>query len=1474
MPKLNSARIVNLVYNNDHRHIHNEIFNFYGGENALINMENGGGKSVIIQFLKQPILPLVNIKDRKIENFFKSTNKPPTYIMLEFKLDNNSGYLLVGICLKMRVYSSSKYEDINSNDEKMDFFTFISGPYNKANKFDLQNFPVMYQEKGLTKVYEFQDMWNILKKEESKGTYKIQCFKKYNKKEYYKQLVDFKIYPREWKDLMVKINEQESGINEIFDNAKTSQKLLEYWILDAIEKNLNIDNKNYSQDLEVYVDEVIRVEKELMNKVIYENFITDINSFNEKIDDLIENENGLEITKLKIYKIYNYLNKKIEELKEEKECLDEQNAGLNMDLEELKFSRESYIYHNKNDELIILKEGEDRLKERITKAKEILRELEFERDLLIAAQKYSQIINLESSINSKKIRLNKIEDSNINVSREINKIKFNLKLKYENIIKELENKFSDCKKKILELDNKLNINTEKIENLSNEKNDISSKQSVAKKVIEDTKDAEKELNEKYNIVIERYLTDEPITPIKEIVGRKERDVQELKERIKEIDLRIDSVGSHKKTETNKLKELNVEVNKQSIVLAEIKSEIENYHNALNKCSIHLSKYKDLNIEDVFNKDKLNNYFTSKIQYYKGVEEKVIGELSHIQKELDNIENNNFYIDENFLNVLKEKDIEFETGVQFINTNTAFQNKKTKEKVLNDIPFLPYCIVVSDRSLGEIMELDLDTYTTQMIPIISKGILNSISVNYIGNTIALDDKVKFILSYNKRVLEKESLKKYQEELERQLEDIKAKKKSVADTISELISSKDILLSFQYDDRYIAEKENELENAIRKQESINQKIEETEKTIVEKEKEIERLNNEKLNITQDINNKRKIIEALKKFDLQNEKYLESRKMINKYAQRLKQIDITMSELKEKNSDLRQGLKDQQLRKYQISENIKNKKEKYEEYKEATGNVGEITDKAIDVLESELKEWSAKINTQEIESLRIDIERDKKTKEGLQKELSRLPVTEDDYKNIIYEEERHDKVLLDIKKKEKVIEEYDSELKYVSEKRAQKEGEVNNIRRTIIDQYNKEPRPKYEIKNIDFGKREKDILEHIKNNGEKIQRIETIIKGLETASSKIESSNIEVLKDDVDSSTLNYNNMEDIKRDIKKILQEYNMFNNKILDCKGAIKTDFQALTLKYENKISSLEEVLSSAEKILSDINNNRRFIKVKEYFIHCIEKINAKIEGIKLTEQKLEDNKESIARMCFDYIKLVYDEIMKINKNSKIMIHGKKRNMLLVEMDEITPNGKDTIKQYIEQCSNIIKDLKKNNEDSSKIRKKIQVLMSTRELLNQVSNLSHVKIKTYKIDINPENSGTKLWEEAIVDNSGGEKFVVYFTVFVTILSYIRSNNLDEDDKVIIMDNPFGPITSEHLLKPLFDIAKQYRTQLICFTDLKQHAIYECFDLIYLLKIIPYSYDKNKEYVDVIEQKNNLEIEVLDKAVYRLKTYEGTQLELGV
>lgn len=57
----------------------------------------------------------------------------------------------------------------------------------------------------------------------------------------------------------------------------------------------------------------------------------------------------------------------------------------------------------------------------------------------------------------------------------------------------------------------------------------------------------------------------------------------------------------------------------------------------------------------------------------------------------------------------------------------------------------------------------------------------------------------------------------------------------------------------------------------------------------------------------------------------------------------------------------------------------------------------------------------------------------------------------------------------------------------------------------------------------------------------------------------------------------------------------------------------------------------------------------------------------------------------------------------------------------------------------------------------------------------------------------------------------------------------ESKVLIMDNPFAKTSSEHLLKAVMDIAKTFKIQLICLSDLSQSSITNRFSLFYQLSI---------------------------------------------
>ena len=129
---------------------------------------------------------------------------------------------------------------------------------------------------------------------------------------------------------------------------------------------------------------------------------------------------------------------------------------------------------------------------------------------------------------------------------------------------------------------------------------------------------------------------------------------------------------------------------------------------------------------------------------------------------------------------------------------------------------------------------------------------------------------------------------------------------------------------------------------------------------------------------------------------------------------------------------------------------------------------------------------------------------------------------------------------------------------------------------------------------------------------------------------------------------------------------------------------------------------------------------------------------------------------------------------------------------------------------------------------------------------------YKIDINADNSKHKKWEDTLTQSSGAEKFVVFFAVVLTLMNYTRSKEGLQDKNtggVLLLDNPFGKITSAHLLKPMFEIAKRFRIQMICLSDINKSDVIHCFDNVIKIVVRPQSLS-NKE---ILTHEGNEDIE---------------------
>jgi len=219
MPRINRIRIINFSYNNDSRHIQDETFNFHGGENALLSLANGGGKSVLVQLLFQPIVPEIRIQGRRINAFFRK-KRLPAYVLIEWKLDGAAGYLLTGIGMV-----SADVSGVEDEKNRVKYFTFTS-KYNGANLFDLEKIELVKQSGNILEIKPFKEAREMMADKEKKDPYLFSCFYDDDGDRYRKRLAEFGIAQDEWRNIIAKINDSEGGLDEIFQKYKNSSQLL------------------------------------------------------------------------------------------------------------------------------------------------------------------------------------------------------------------------------------------------------------------------------------------------------------------------------------------------------------------------------------------------------------------------------------------------------------------------------------------------------------------------------------------------------------------------------------------------------------------------------------------------------------------------------------------------------------------------------------------------------------------------------------------------------------------------------------------------------------------------------------------------------------------------------------------------------------------------------------------------------------------------------------------------------------------------------------------------------------------------------------------------------------------------------------------------------------------------------------------------------------------------------------------------
>ena len=161
--------------------------------------------------------------------------------------------------------------------------------------------------------------------------------------------------------------------------------------------------------------------------------------------------------------------------------------------------------------------------------------------------------------------------------------------------------------------------------------------------------------------------------------------------------------------------------------------------------------------------------------------------------------------------------------------------------------------------------------------------------------------------------------------------------------------------------------------------------------------------------------------------------------------------------------------------------------------------------------------------------------------------------------------------------------------------------------------------------------------------------------------------------------------------------------------------------------------------------------------------------------------------CRQRVGRLYENLKILSKKSSVQIGNVKRQMIRIDLPEIEP----TSEQPSERINQFItKQVKKYLSEQETATRTHHDNLEIRRLLNCYIGKETIPVTVFKIDKNIQNSRYRSWQDALKANSGGEQFVVLFSLIVSVMNYTRSltNSLSSTSGVLILDNPFGPISN--------------------------------------------------------------------------------------
>ena len=1441
MSKINAVRLININYNNNAIRISDECFHF-NGESTLLSLRNGGGKSVLVQMMTAPFVHkrYRDAKDRPFESYF--TTSKPSFILVEWKLDQGAGYVLTGMMVRRNQEIGENHQDT------LDMINLVS-EYRESCLLDIHHLPVVEKGKKEMILKNFaacKQMFESYKKDRSVQFFYYDMNNSAQSRQYFDKLMEYQINYKEWETIIKKVNLKESGLSDLFADCRDEKGLVEKWFLDAVESKLNKERnrmKEFQSILEKYVGQYKDNQSKIKRRDTIRLFRQEAEEINRRALVYEETEQQEQSQENLVAQFIAKLNELHEDTgKTYEECLGKIEE-ISQKIERVEYERLSSEIHELERKMRFHISNRDMIEmERDMLERE---EEEAERKLhLFLCAKQQELVDEEKKeleIVRQKLAVSHKKEEELEPER--NELGFLLRCGYEQMLEENQEKQEENQRKRQETSAGIKGEEQKIEELEEQLRVSAAKEGSLKSKAEIYDQQEIHYVKRYGETLSRNILGEYEAGTLEILEDSYK--RELDEAVR---LRIRDKNQLEKQQTDlrklerDLEDIRGELIRENMNLEQLQNIQKKYEQELEARRVIL-KYLNLEERDAFDTEKILHASERMLQ-------EIAGKRRNLEKEEDALQKEYVRLTQGkTLELPKELEEEFTGlgihvvyGMEWLQKNGYTQ--KQNQKLVRENPFLPYALILSRQELEKLKAQTGSIYTSFPVPIVVREEIGK-QKNAGGGELVSLDGVSFYVLFNENLLDEEKLllliKEKEQQIRKKKEAIAVRQKEYEEYFKrqEVIENQEVSRE-RYDNN--AKQMQELQELIAKQTENQRKLSDE---LAQLRNEMEELEKAIRKADKDIDAKNRRQEDFARLVEAYHTYLENRAELEKCQKQMLRLREKQVLVRNKLEKLRENqrsldaLADVLDREHQ---QLQEKCAVYKKYENVQQTAEQSDVMSLEEMEVRYTAITGNLSL-ELQDLEKQEARAAKRYEDALDELVHLRkkyrLKDRAWKDIVYsrKEEAHQEILLEdfkrkMENKRMLWGEEDKQIAIVDQQMK------DRIKRMKSECGQEAVLPEQEIESQDFEARKNELAYQ-----QKIIRQEA-----DTLKGKLQSydENLTALSE--------YNEFP--RRNEVEWKEDFaQMTSRELRNFKGVLIRDYNQNVLEKQRAKEKLTQILNQVARM--DAFQDDFYRKPLENMLSLtdeaggvLRQLNTTLQSYESLMEKLEvdislveKEKHKIVEILEDYLKEVHQNLGKIDHNSTITIREKPVKMLrigLPDWDENENLYQIRLNDMIDEITQKGIEIFERNENAQEY---FGTKITTKNLYDTVVGIGNVQIRLYKIEEHREYSIT--WAE-VARNSGGEGFLSAFVILSSLLYYMRRDETDlfadkNEGKVLLMDNPFAQTNASHLLKPLMDMAKKTNTQLICLTGLGGESIYNRFDNIYVLNLIAASLRNGMQYL---------------------------------